>query len=119
MLFLADESCDFAVVRALRAAGYDVTAAAELVGGAPDTVVAGLAVGEARVLLMEDKDFGQLVYATGHATSGGVLIRFPAGARRTVGAAVVAVATTFGDRLIGQFAVVEPGRVRLGRPMRQ
>jgi len=115
MRFLTDESCDFAVVRALRAAGYEVTAAAELVGGAPDTVVAGLAVGEARVLLTEDKDFGQLV----HATSGVVRIRFPAGARRTVGVAVVAVATTFEDRLSGQFAVVEPGRVRLGRPMRQ
>jgi len=29
-LFLADESCDFAVVRALRAAGYDVLSIAEL-----------------------------------------------------------------------------------------
>ena len=32
-----------AVVRALRAAGPDVTTAADLVGGADDTVVAGLA----------------------------------------------------------------------------
>lgn len=119
MRFLADESCDFAVVRTLREAGYDVTAAAELLSGAPDAVVAGLAVDEARVLLTEDKDFGQLVYATGHATSGVVLIRFPASTRRAVGAAVLAVATTFGDRLIGQFAVVEPGRVRLGRPIRR
>jgi hypothetical protein len=30
MRFLADESCDFAVVRALRAAGHDVVAVAEL-----------------------------------------------------------------------------------------
>jgi hypothetical protein len=29
MRFLADESCDFAVVRALRAAGHDVLAVAE------------------------------------------------------------------------------------------
>ena len=43
MQFLADESCDFAVVRALRAAGHDVTTAADLVGGSDDTVVAGLA----------------------------------------------------------------------------
>jgi Domain of unknown function (DUF5615) len=46
--FLADESCDFAVVRALRAAGHDVTTAADLVGGADDTVVPGLAVNDAR-----------------------------------------------------------------------
>ncbi|MBI3080243.1 MAG: DUF5615 family PIN-like protein, partial [candidate division NC10 bacterium] len=30
MRFLADESCDFAVVRALRAAGHDVVAIAEV-----------------------------------------------------------------------------------------
>ena len=118
MRFLADESCDFAVVRALRAAGHDVTTAADLVGGGDDTVVAGLAVSEARILLTEDKDFGQLAYATGHVESGVILIRFPAGARRTVGAAVVLAVSTFGVRLEGSFAVVEPGRVRLGRPPR-
>jgi Domain of unknown function (DUF5615) len=37
MRFLADESCDFRVVRALRAAGHDVTAAIELVPGAADS----------------------------------------------------------------------------------
>jgi len=30
MRFLADESCDFGVVRALRAAGHDVVAVAEI-----------------------------------------------------------------------------------------
>ena len=118
MQFLADESCDFAVVRALRAAGHDVTTAADLVGGADDTVVAGLAVSEARILLTEDKDFGQLAYATGHVQSGVILIRFPAGARRTVGAAVAHAVSRFGVRLVGSFVVVEPGRVRLGRPPR-
>ena len=77
MQFLADESCDFAVVRALRAAGHDVTTAADLMGGADDTVVAGLAVSEARILLTEDKDFGQLAYATGHVEPGRVRLGRP------------------------------------------
>jgi len=34
--FLADESCDFAVVRTLRAAGYDVLAVSERAPGARD-----------------------------------------------------------------------------------
>ncbi|MGH9524422.1 MAG: DUF5615 family PIN-like protein [Terriglobales bacterium] len=37
--FLADESCDFAVVRALRDAGHDVAAVAELSLGATDEAV--------------------------------------------------------------------------------
>jgi predicted nuclease of predicted toxin-antitoxin system len=61
--FLADESCDFAVVRALRTAGHDIHAVAELLSGLDDAAVMSLALRERRVLLTEDKDFGQLVYA--------------------------------------------------------
>ena len=42
MRFLADKSCDFAVVRALRAAGHDVVAVKDVAPGATDeAVVAG------------------------------------------------------------------------------
>ena len=37
--FLADESCDFAVVRALRGAGYDVVAVAEFINQSLDSAV--------------------------------------------------------------------------------
>jgi predicted nuclease of predicted toxin-antitoxin system len=70
MRFLADESCDFTIVRALRAAGHDVMAVAEVSQRAPDPAVIGLAVNENRVLLTEDKDFGQLVYASGTPSAG-------------------------------------------------
>ena len=118
MRFLADESCDFSAVRALRAEDHDVTAVAESDGGADDPTVADLSVGEARILLTEDKDFGQLVYAAGHTHVGVILIRFPASARSGLGAAVAETVRTFGDRLIGAFTVIEPGRVRIGRPPR-
>jgi hypothetical protein len=36
MRFLADEGCDFAAVRALRAAGHDVLAVGEVARGAKD-----------------------------------------------------------------------------------
>jgi len=39
MGFLADESCDAAVVRALRAAGYDVRAVVEAAPGSTDAAV--------------------------------------------------------------------------------
>ena len=41
--FLADESCDFGVVRALRSAGFQVTAVSEVASGADDNVVIDLA----------------------------------------------------------------------------
>jgi hypothetical protein len=52
---LADESCDFAVVRALRSAGHDVKAVGESLPGAADETVLSLAAGEKRVLITEDK----------------------------------------------------------------
>lgn len=115
MRFLADESCDFAVVTALRAAGHDVSAVVETNRGAEDEVVLSVARGEERILLTEDKDFGLLAYAGGHETGGVVLIRFPAHARRTLSQAVSDMVKKFGDRLSGAFTVVEPGRVRLSR----
>ncbi|MGH9200000.1 MAG: DUF5615 family PIN-like protein [Vicinamibacterales bacterium] len=116
MRFLADESCDFAVVTALRTAGHDISAIAEMNPGAEDELVFVRARSEARVLLTEDKDFGLLAYAGGHETAGVVLIRFPTGVRSSLGQAIVDVVTELGDRIAGAFVVVEPGRARLSRP---
>jgi predicted nuclease of predicted toxin-antitoxin system len=114
--FLADESCDFAVVAALRGGGHDVTAVVETNAGADDEIVLALARANARVLLTEDKDFGLLAYAIVRETAGVILIRFPAGSRRSLGQAVVDIVATLGDRMIGAFTVLEPGRARLSRP---
>jgi predicted nuclease of predicted toxin-antitoxin system len=114
MLFLADESCDFAVVRALRDEGHDVLAVAEAARGAKDPEVVRLARDEGRVLLTEDKDFGWYVYVAGEREVGVVLIRFPSGSRRVLGSAVLEAVRSADDRLLRSFTVIEPGRVRVG-----
>ena len=60
MLLLADESLDFTIVRALQAVNHNVLAVSEISPGAEDVYVMNLAFREARILLTEDKDFGQL-----------------------------------------------------------
>ena len=111
--FLADESCDFAVVRALRAEGFDVLSVAETMAGADDEIVIALALREGRILLAEDKDFGQLVFAAGSQSVGVVLIRFPASARSAVGARIVDLVRKHSDRLAGSFVVLQPERIRI------
>ena len=49
--FLADESCDAAVVQALRKAGYDLVVISERCPGADDSQVISIAAGENRILL--------------------------------------------------------------------
>ena len=57
MRFLADESCDFAVVRALRAAGHEVVAVAEgALRGSSDVEVIALAKDNRRILVPEVLD---------------------------------------------------------------
>jgi predicted nuclease of predicted toxin-antitoxin system len=114
--FLADESCDFTAVTALRAAGHDVSAVADISPRATDPAVLALARSEGRVLLTEDKDFGLLAYAGGQETAGVLLIRFPGNARSALGEAVVSVVAELGARIAGAFVVVEPGRARVSRP---
>jgi predicted nuclease of predicted toxin-antitoxin system len=115
MRFLADESCDFRVVRALRTAGHDVTAVIERLPGAEDAAVVAMALREDRTFVTEDRDFGQLVYATAKSTRGVILLRFPSRARATLPATVVDFVTRHGDELGGRFVVLQPGRIRLGR----
>jgi predicted nuclease of predicted toxin-antitoxin system len=114
--FLADESCDFVVVTALRATGHDVTAVAEMSPRAKDSAVLSLARSADRVLLTEDKDFGKLAYADGHQTAGVLLIRFPGDARSGLGEAITSVVAELGERIKGAFVVIEPGRARISRP---
>ena len=46
MYFLADESCDFAIVRALRDAGHDIKEVRDISPGALDEKVIGIAIHE-------------------------------------------------------------------------
>jgi predicted nuclease of predicted toxin-antitoxin system len=114
MRFLADESCDFRIVRALRSAGHDVLAIIEFASGAEDDAVIELAAREDRTFITEDRDFGQLVYAAAKPAPGVILVRYPSTARAELPALMVALVAQYGDRLRGSFAVIQPGRVRIG-----
>lgn len=117
MLFLADESCDRAVVRALRTAGHDVTSIVETAPGSSDRAVLDWALTERRVLLTEDKDFGRLVVA-GIAARGVILIRFPAAARSLLPDAVVDLVRRRESELHEAFFVLTPSRVRIAQVRR-
>lgn len=116
MRFSADESCDFAVVRSLRKAGHDVAAVSQISPRIEDAEVINLAIRQERILLTEDKDFGQLVHAYGHKTCGVVLFRYPATARTKLAHDIVRLAKQHGRKLTSCFVVVQPGRIRFSRP---
>jgi predicted nuclease of predicted toxin-antitoxin system len=113
--FLADESCDFAVVRALRSAGYDVFAVSEVMTRSDDRDLIDQAHRDQRILLTEDKDFGWLVFVSRADSAGVVLIRFPGHARQTMAHSVVRLVQEQDEQLVGAFVVVQPGHIRINR----
>lgn len=115
LCFLADESCDFAVVRALRANGYDVLAVSEFMRRSVDSELIEQAYQENRILLTEDKDFGWLVFASHSVSAGVILIRFPGNARSALAQSVMQLVQKYGTELVNAFVVVQPGQVRFSR----
>jgi predicted nuclease of predicted toxin-antitoxin system len=73
--FLVDECCDAPLVASLRQAGHDVVFVKESAPGASDEIVLQRAAAEERILLTEDKDFGELVVRLGLPAHGIVLLR--------------------------------------------
>ncbi len=118
MQFIIDESTGAAVVEYLRSEGHDVLAVAETMPQASDRDVLSRAVSEGRILVTNDKDFGELVFRSGLAHLGVLLLRLrdesPAG-RVSV---VKAILAHHADKLAGQFVVATENNVRVRRPDR-
>jgi len=111
--FLADESCDFAIIRALRAEGFDVVSVAESYPALADENVLEIAYREKRLLLTEDKDFGEWVFSHGKQMCGIVLFRYPSIMRHSIANVTVELVKEHGLSLINKFTVIEPGRARI------
>ncbi|MBW3600640.1 MAG: DUF5615 family PIN-like protein [Planctomycetes bacterium] len=75
MNLLADECCDALVVAGLRGDGHDVVYVKEAAPGSDDQTVLQLAYGQQRILLTEDKDFGELVVRLKLPAYGVLLVR--------------------------------------------
>ena len=116
MRFLADECCDGGVVRALRDHGHDVFSVAESLPGASDDALLALAFEEERLVLTEDRDFGELVHRLRLPSHGVVYLRFGVEDRAEKAPRLVEVVDTLAERLPGAFVVLEKDRVRL-RPL--
>jgi predicted nuclease of predicted toxin-antitoxin system len=74
-VILADENIVAAVIARLRTDGWDVAWIAEVSPSIEDVDVLAFAAREHRILLTDDKDFGELVVRDGRTHRGVVLLR--------------------------------------------
>jgi predicted nuclease of predicted toxin-antitoxin system len=114
--FVADECCDAGLVSLLRSDGHDVVYIKEFEPGALDKEVLGKAFTEGRILITEDKDFGELIYRLKKPAYAVVLLRFEVHQRRLKWSRLKQLIDRYGYRLKGLFAVVDTEKFRF-RPL--
>ena len=112
MKFLADECCDAGLVLSLRDAGHDVTYVTEENAGFSDDEVLLKAYNEGRILLTEDKDFGELAYRFRKPSAGIVLIRIDVKDRHMKWPRLKSLIEKYEERLPGHFVVIHTNKYR-------
>jgi predicted nuclease of predicted toxin-antitoxin system len=113
--WLADECVAASLVAFLRAAGHDVLYITEAAAGLSDPDVIALAQQDNRLLLTEDKDFGDLVFRRERAVPGVVLMRIDTDNAGLKAGRLAAAIDRYGDELFGRYMVIEEGRFRSRR----
>ena len=117
MRWLIDECVDAELAVALRQSGHDVIYMSEVAPRTTDVEVLSRAERENRLLLTEDKDFGDLVFRQAKPVRGIVLIRIDPSRRLRKVARLRGAIDRFGDSLFGRYTVIEDARFR-SRPLR-
>jgi predicted nuclease of predicted toxin-antitoxin system len=110
--WLVDECVDAEVAVQLRELGHDVVYMSDVAPRAVDAEVIRRAHNENRVLLTEDKDFGELVFRQLMPVPGIVLLRIDSAQRLLKGRRLQAAIDRFGETLIGRYTVIEEARYR-------
>lgn len=116
MNFLADECCDTALVEKMRNAGHDVLYVMESDRGSDDIEILHRAFNENRILITEDKDFGDLVYRLKLSARGIILMRFSSEKRRQKWNRLKVLLHQKQAKLYNCFTVVDSEKFRI-RPL--
>lgn len=119
MKFLFDQSADFRLIAHLRQLGHDVSAVSRnYPPGLADEDVLAIARQEQRILVVADRDFGELIFHQGLAHAGVLFFRLPgAQLQNKIDHLDNALQEHADELAAGEFLVVAPGQIRLaGRP---
>ncbi len=119
MRFIVDESSGVAVAEYLRSTGHDVLAVSEIMHQAEDQDILILALNEQRILVTNDKDFGELVFRSGQGHHGVPLLRLRNESSANRVRVVRSVMESHANRLQGHFVVATETGVRIRPAMQQ
>ena len=119
MRVLFDQSADFRLIAPLRQLGHDVSAISrDHPHSLADEDVLAIARNEQRILVVADRDFGELIFHQGLAHSGVLFFRLPGAPLQAKIDHLTTVLESHAEALArGEFLVVTPSQIRIaGHP---
>jgi predicted nuclease of predicted toxin-antitoxin system len=119
MRFLVDECTGPAVAKWLDRQGHDACSVFDELSGIPDKEVIRRAYDERRILITNDKDFGEKVYRQGDPHRGVVLLRLDNERSANKISVLRNLLSEYADRLHDRFVVVTEEQVRFSRSRKE
>lgn len=112
MKFFVDESVEYRIVVFLRNLGYDTVSVSESFPSLNDTDILSSAYKEKRILITNDKDFGELIFRCKLPHKGVILFRLSEETCQSKEQKLNYVLEKFKDKLSHSFTVVTDTKIR-------
>ncbi len=110
--FLADVNIEKSIIDELKKSGYDIKWIAEVNPHMDDISIFKMASEENRILLTNDKDFGEIVFRQKLVTSGIVLFRIKGQSANVKRGLFKKLLATHKDKIAKYFVVINKNRFR-------
>lgn len=111
-MILADENIDFKIIKAFRKAGIDTYSVSENNSGITDEEVLELARTLKRVILTEDKDFGEWIFAHNAKDIGVVFLRYNFSEREIMIEILLKLLDVKKEELFSKYTIVTIKKIR-------
>ena len=111
--FLVDESAGRKIYDFLFEKNYDVKYVSDIMPRASDNNVLRFAEKEERILITNDKDFGELIFRLRRPSSGVVLLRLRADIHINRKKYLLYLIENFHEKLRSHFIVITEGKIRI------
>ena len=112
-MILADENIDQYIIETLRKAAIDVYSVREKQGGVSDESIIMLSKNPDRIILTEDKDFGEWVYAHEEKNISVILLRYSYPYKAAITEILLELIKTKGQELFGKYTTITLRKIRI------
>lgn len=110
---IADENIDNRIIKGLRNKGFNIMSVLEDYRGVSDKEVIELARNKDAIVLTEDKDFGNWVFAHKEETKGVIYLRYTSEEVNTICNSLVYLFSKYGEDLYKKFVVIKANKFRV------